>query len=105
MVKELRDENANLRIKGKRSDHLARLMHAIAAQTGRLTDATDLPVSDALMDDNGIPDAGKVNDAIEELLNEKPHLASTRARVTDIGQGARPGTQDVSLDDILRAGA
>jgi hypothetical protein len=106
VVKDLRDENAKLRVRSKRSDELAtRLVHAIAGQDGRLADPTDLPVSDDLLDDDGLPDTAKVQHAIEELLKKKPHLASTRPKVSDIGQGARPGASDVSLADILRAGA
>ncbi|GIM69156.1 hypothetical protein Pve01_91180 [Planomonospora venezuelensis] len=106
VVKELRDENAKLRIKGKRSEDLTtRLVHAMAGQTGRLADPTDLPVTDDLMDDDGMPDSEKIGEAIHDLLKSKPHLSSTRPKVTDIGQGPRPGTQDVSLADILRAGA
>lgn len=106
VVKELRDENAKLRVKGKRSGELStRLVHAMAGQTGRLADPTDLPVSDDLMDDDGIPDTDKITEAIDELLKKKPHLASTRPKVSDIGQGPRPGEQDVSLADILRSGA
>lgn len=106
MVKELRDENAKLRIKGKRSDDLTtRLVQAMAGQSGRLADPSDLPVTDDLMDESGLPDTVKSNEAIDNLLKSKPHLASTRPKVSDIGQGPRPGQQDVSLADILRAGA
>jgi hypothetical protein len=106
VVKDLRDENAKLRIRGKKSDELTtRLVHAMAGQTGRLADPTDLPVSDELLDDDGYPDTDKVQTAIEQLLKSKPHLASTRPRVSDIGQGPRPGSQDVNLADILRSGA
>jgi hypothetical protein len=81
-----------------------RLVHAMAGQTGRLVDPTDLPVTNDLLEDDGMPDSEKINEAIEELLKQKPHLASTRPRVSDIGQGPRPGQQDVNLADILRAG-
>lgn len=69
VVKELRDENAKLRIRGKKSDELkTRLAHALAAQTGRLADPTDLPVSDDLLDDDGYPSAAKVSEAVDALL-------------------------------------
>lgn len=46
----------------------------------RLSDLFDLAFSHDLLDDEGIPDASKVANAIEDLLVKKPHLASRRAR-------------------------
>lgn len=57
------------------------------------------------MDDDGMPGQEKITEAIDELLKIKLHLASTRPKVSDIGQGPRPGQQDLDLADILRAGA
>lgn len=105
-VKELREENAKHRVAAKRSEALtARLVTALAAQTGRLADPTDLPVSDAVMAEDGLPDAAKVAAAVDDLLTKKPHLGSTRV-AGDVGQGARGDTGPmVSLGDLLRAGA
>lgn len=105
-VEALRAENARYRTKAKHADDLmAGLTTAYAEQTGRLADPTDLPVSDDLLDDVGLPDRSKVIAAVDELLAKKPHLASTRV-TGDVGQGTRGETGAmVSLTDLLRAGA
>jgi len=105
-VRELREENAKSRTKAKRADDLtARLVTSIAAGTGRLADPSDLPVTDALMDDDGYPDAEKLTAAVADLLERKPHLASTRP-VGDVGQGSRSEVAPmVSLAELLRSGA
>ncbi len=78
-VERLRRENAEARVGAKRSEALAaRLVAALAAQTGRLADASDLPYSDDLLDDEGLPDGEKVRAAVADLIERKPHLASTR---------------------------
>lgn len=105
-VEQLRRENATQRVKGKRADSLAaRLVTSYADATGRLADASDLPYSDDLLDDDGLVDRAKVEAAVAELLERKPHLASRRPS-GDVGQGARPAeAEQVSLAGLLRAGA
>lgn len=102
-VQKLRDEAAGHRVKAKRSDALAAaLVTAQAAATGRLADPTDLPYDEALLDDDGLVDAGKVTAAVEDLLARKPHLAARRP-TGDVGQGARPETAgSLSLVDLMR---
>ncbi len=105
-VEELREENARHRTKAKRSEQLtARLVTAYAAHTGKLADPEDLPFSEDLLDDEGMPERTKVVAAVDELLTRKPHLAAVRPS-GNVGQGAR-GTEGhmVSLADLLRAGA
>lgn len=105
-VEELRTESAKHRTKAKRADDLAhRLVTAYASVSRKLADPSDLAMSDALLDDDGIPDREKVLAAVDELLTRKPHLAATRP-VGDVGQGARGEAAGmVSLGDLLRAGA
>ncbi len=105
-VERLRRENAEARVGAKRSEALAaRLVAALAAQTGQLADPSDLPYSDDLLDEEGLPDAGKINAAVADLLTRKPHLASTRV-TGDVGQGVRGETAPmVSLAELLRSGA
>lgn len=104
-VQKLRDEAAGHRVKAKRADALAAaLVTAQAAGTGRLVDPTDLPFSEELLDDDGVPDPDKVGAAVEELVRRKPHLAARRPR-GDVGQGARPEAQEEGLAALLRRGA
>jgi hypothetical protein len=104
-VERLRTEAAEGRVKGKRADALAAaLVSAYAAQSGRLADPSDLAFSDDLLDDDGLVDTAKVEAAVEALLVAKPHLAS-RTPLGDVGQGARPESDEVSLAGLLRAGA
>ncbi len=93
-------------MRGKRADALAaRLVTALAAQTGKLADPTDLPVSDDLLDEDGMPDPAKVDEAVVRLIEVKPHLASTRPQ-GDIGQGARSDVADLpGLGSLLRSAA
>ncbi len=105
-VQRLRDEAASHRVKAKRADTLAaRLVTALAANTHRLADPTDLTYSPDLLDADGIPDQAKVADAVGDLLARKPHLASRRPQPGDVGQGAQAGSDGVSLAELLRAGA
>ncbi len=105
-VEQLRKENAEARVGAKRSEALSRaLVTAYAEQTGRLADASDLPLTDDLLGEDGKPDRDKVLSAVDELLTRKPHLAATRP-VGDVGQGVRGDTTPaVSLAELLRAGA
>ena len=104
-VEELRRENADNRVKAKRADALTqRLVAELARATGRMADPTDLPVTDALLDEQGIPDPVKVDAAVTALLGAKPHLASRRPR-GDVGQGNRGEAGGVDLAGLLRAHA
>ncbi len=104
-VRRLRDEAAATRVGSRRAETLAqRLVEAQAGATGLLADPTDLRFDPALLDDEGLPDPGKVRTAAEALIAAKPHLASRTPR-GDVEQGARDDSADVSLAGLLRAGA
>lgn len=100
-VEKLRRESAGYRERATRADEYATRLHtALVAATGRLADASDLAFDAAHLDD-----AEALNAAIDELLENKPHLA-TRTPFGDIGQGNRGGTSEpVNLADMLRARA
>lgn len=106
-VEDLRRENAEHRTKSKRADDLAaRLMAATVTQAtaGILTDPTDLPATDDLLDTDGYPDAEKITAAARDLVARKPHLGDRRPR-GDIGQGVTDQSSTVSLAGMLRAHA
>ena len=100
-VKALRKESAGYREKAKRADELAARLHTALVQAdGRLQDPSDLPFDPAHLD---TPEA--VTEAIEALLQSKPHLASRRPSGT-IPQGATPENGDgFSLAGLLRRNA
>ncbi|MGA4670442.1 hypothetical protein ACPCG0_11715 [Propionibacteriaceae bacterium Y1923] len=99
-VQQLRQEAADARVKAKKADDWAReLFHARVSATGLLADPSDLPFDEALLDDHAAMEA-----AIDELIGRKPHLASRTPR-GDVGQGATGATGEVSLADLLKAGA
>ncbi len=105
-VEKLRKEAAEHRVKSKRADQLASaLVTSYADTTGRLHDPSDLPFSDELLDEDGLPDRQKVAHAVEALVTAKPHLAKIRV-VGDVGQGVQ-GQQEVmpSLAGMLRRAA
>jgi hypothetical protein len=77
---------------------------ALAAGTGKLADARDLPYGEHLLDEDGVPAFDKVADAIDELIRERPHLASRRP-TGSVEQGVRPDEQGVSLLGLLRGSA
>ena len=60
-----------------------------ATATDKLADPTDPPHRNELLDNDGLVNSTKVQDAVEELLARKPHLAARRPR-RDVGQGAWP---------------
>jgi hypothetical protein len=92
-------------VRAKRADALAAsLVTATAALTGKLADPTDLPFTDDLLDDDGYVDEAKVRAAVDDLIKRKPHLAARRPR-GDVGQGARPESQEEGLAALLRRGA
>lgn len=98
-VDKLRKEAAGHRERAKRADEFAAaLWEARVAASGRLADATDLP-----MPEGADPlDAEAVEAAVEDLLARKPHLA-TRRPSGNIGQGVGSAPQNVSLAGMLRA--
>jgi hypothetical protein len=98
VVEELRRENGKYRQRAQQADTLAHRLHTeLVRATGRLADPTDLPY-----DEDHIADADKMVSAIDELLADKPHLA-TRRPAGDIGQGNRgPASQGFSLLDTLK---
>lgn len=99
-VVKLRKENAGFRERAKRADDLAQRLHAVLVEsTGRLADSRDLPFDDAHLDDSEA-----LQQAIQTLLTERPHLAS-RKPAGNIGQGVVPIPDTVSLGGLLRAGA
>jgi hypothetical protein len=104
-VQKLRGEAASHRVKAKRADALAAsLVTATAALTGKLADATDLPYTDDLLDEDGFVDEDKVRAAVDELVKRKPHLAARRP-TGNVGQRARPEVQEEGLGAMLRRGA
>ena len=97
-VEKLRDENAKYRQRAQRSDDLANRLHtALVEATGSLQDASDLPFDESHLDD---PEA--LQQAIDELLAAKPHLAARRPR-GDVGQGQTGTSNTVDLAEMLRA--
>lgn len=96
-VQKLRDENARYRQRAGRADELAHSLHRVLVeQTGRLADPSDLEFNEDHLDD---PEA--LTAAIDELLSNKPHLATRIAR-GDIDQGATPSDPEFSLTGIMR---
>lgn len=99
-VEKLRKEAAGYRDKAKDRDQLAQRLHtALVAATGRLQDASDLPYDPAHLED-----ADALTAALDDLLDQKPYLASRRV-VGDVGQGATDSASAVDLAGILRARA
>lgn len=105
-VRRLRDEAAAGRAATRRTDTLAqRLVEAYAAAMGLLADPTDLRADLAtVLDDDGLVDRTKVEQAVVMLLDAKPHLASRTPRGS-IDQGARDDAPGVDLAGLLRSGA
>lgn len=99
-VEKLRSEAAEHRIRAKRADdYAARLHTALVAATGRLADPDDLPYDEAHLED-----AASLEQAIDDLLTRRPHLASRRVTGT-VGQGATDTGSAVDLAGLLRARA
>ena len=97
-VEKLRDENAKYRQRAQQSDELANRLHtALVEATGSLQDPTDLAFNEDHLDD---PEA--LQQAIDELLAAKPHLAARRPR-GDVGQGQTGTSNTVDLAEMLRA--
>ena len=106
-VEQLRQENAGYHQKATRADEAtARLLETTvrSAAADHLADPGDLLTftdADALVDDDGWPDADRIVAAAKALAQTKPHLAPRRPR-GDIGQGATPDTGPVNLAALLR---
>ncbi|WP_199256994.1 hypothetical protein [Tomitella fengzijianii] len=99
-VEKLRRESARYRERAQQADTLAERLHvALVAATGRLADATDLPFDETHLDDPEV-----LADAIEALVEKKPHLASRRP-TGEIGQGSMPSGSTVNLAGLLRSRA
>jgi hypothetical protein len=83
-VQKLRTENAKYRTRAQQTDDLGRRLHAeLVKATGRLADPADLAY-----DEEHLSDPEKLTQAIDSLLEAKPHFKS-RKPVGDIGQGNR----------------
>jgi type IV secretory pathway VirB10-like protein len=96
-VEKLRQENGKYRQLARESDSLATRLHTeLVRATGRLADPTDLP-----FDAEHLEVSDNLSLAIDELLAAKPHLAARRP-IGDIGQGATPSTESVSLLGLLK---
>lgn len=99
-VVKLRKESAGFRERAKRADDLAARLHtALVEATGKLADSRDLPFDEAHLSD---PEA--MQEAIQSLLTERPHLAS-RKPMGNIGQGATNEAETFGLGGLLRAHA
>lgn len=99
-VEKLRDENAKYRQRAQQSDDLAQRLHtALVSATGILQDPTDLAFDEAHLED---PEA--LQQAIDDLLAQKPHLAARKFN-GDIGQGQTGSSNTVDLAGLLRARA
>lgn len=100
-VEKLRKENAGYRDKAKKTDDYAHQLHAaLVKETGRLADPTDLPFNPEHLEDPAALAA-----AVDNLLANKPHLAS-RKPTGDIGQGIMSeASETISLAGLLRANA
>lgn len=96
-VEELRQENGRYRQRAQKGDQYTQRLHTeLVKATGKLADPTDLP-----FDENHLDDPAALADAVEDLLQRKPHLASRRP-IGEIGQGASPSASTVDLAAILR---
>ena len=99
VVEELRRENGKYRQQAKQADAYAHRLHIeLVRATGRLADPSDLPFDAAHLDDDGV----RLAEAIDALLESKPHLA-TRRPSGDIGQGQRgTSSEPFSLLGLLK---
>ncbi|AUH69794.1 MULTISPECIES: hypothetical protein [Gordonia] len=96
-VEKLRQENGKYRQRAQRADELAHRLHrALVAADGRLQDPTDLDYADDHLDEDG----SRLREAIDDLLQRKPHLAARRP-IGDVGQGATSQSREVDLLGIL----
>lgn len=109
-VEQLRAEAAGYRTRAGRADELQRRLVETtirSAAAAHLADPGDLLVfgdGADLLDDDGYPDADRIETAARTLAQARPHLAPRRPS-GDIGQGATAPPGDVDLAGILRARA
>ena len=97
-MEQLRQEAAGNRTRAKQADKLAQLLVTqIAKGTGLMADPRDLPFDESLLTD-GVPDEQKVQEAVERLIAERPHLRDRRPRGS-VDQGAR-SESDASISDL-----
>lgn len=98
VVEKLRQENGRYRQRAQQADALAERLHTeLVRATGKLADPSDLP-----FDESHLDDPEKLETAVSQLLEEKPHLASRRP-AGDIGQGQRgPASGSFSLMEMLK---
>lgn len=105
-VEKLRQENADQRLKAKRSDELEQALRTavIASATSKiLVDPQDLPWTDELADENGFPNPEEIRKAASALVVERPHLGRIQGSA---GQGFRGESSDsVDLAGLLRMSA
>lgn len=88
-VKQLREEAAAHRVKAKRTDEAnERMVRAVAQMDGRLVNADEVTLTDAMLDGDGIADPDKVRAVIGELIAAKPYLAK-RTPTTPLPMGVR----------------
>jgi hypothetical protein len=89
VVEKLRQENGRYRQRAQEADTLAHRLHTeLVRATGRLADPSDLEFNPDHLDDGE-----SLAQAIDELLEQKPHLA-TRRPSGDIGQGNRGSSSE-----------
>lgn len=101
-VRGLRDESAKHRVKAKRVDDAnARLVAAYAASDGRLQNVEDVPMSEDLLDSEGLVDRDKVIASIDALVAAKPYLQARRAPSLPMGPRS-DANPEVGWVDILR---
>lgn len=103
-VEKLRTEAADHRKRATDAETVletvrGELFTARVSSLDLLADPTDLPFDPALLED---PD--QLRAAVDQLLEEKPHLRTRRIR-DRAGQGEPPVAPPVSLAAILRGGA
>lgn len=99
-VERLRSENAKYRQRAQDADTYAQRLHTeLVRATGKLLDPTDMP-----FDPEHLADRDKLSLAIEQLIEQKPHLAA-RKPVGNIGQGPSVSPATVDLAAILRGKA
>jgi hypothetical protein len=102
-VKALREEAASHRVKAKKiTDANERLVRTMIEMDGRLINPDDLPVSDEMLDEDGIADSRKVQEAIQSLLDDRPYLARRTPRAP-LPQGVRQDVEQTpSLFSLVR---
>jgi len=103
---EQRVEQLQAQVDGYRQQDFDRTITELA--DGRLADPRDLLAHvdrDELTTDDGDPDPERVTAAIDQLLDDRPHLRASRPRGdADGGSRGTPATRSPSFGDVLREG-